>query len=137
MAAASQTLRVRGHTSELARVRQRVAAWAEAARLPAGPARRLQLAVDETVANAIEHGMDRGAGRVIVRGTPGRGRLTVVVRYRGERFDPTSAPTRPAHETVRQHATHGYGLHLIRTLVDEVAYRWDRGANEVRLTATA
>lgn len=137
MPARPQTLRIRGRTSELARVRRQVAAWADAAGLDERPARRLQLAVDETVANAIEHGMDDAERRrVVVRGAPGRGRLTVTVRYRGERFDPTSAPTAPAQETVRRHAKHGYGLHLIRTLVDDVAYRWDRGTNEVTLTAS-
>ncbi len=136
MSAQPQTLRVRGRTSELARVRRSVAAWAESARLPNAQARRLQLAVDETVANAIEHGMDDAErGRVIVRGAPGRGRLTVTVRYRGARFDPTTAPAAPPGDALRQRAAHGYGLHLIRRLVDEVAYRWDHGANEVRLTA--
>ena len=137
MAGGPQTLRVRGHTSELARVRRRVAAWAEAAGLAERPARRIQMAVDEAIANAIEHGMDDAdRGRVIVHGAPASGRLTVTIRYRGERFDPTTAPARPASETVRRHAQHGYGLHLIRTLVDDVAYRWDRGANEVTLTAS-
>lgn len=132
-----QTLRVRGRTSELARVRRCVAAWAESARLPQAQARRLQLAVDETVANAIEHGMDDAErGHVIVRGSPTRGRLTVTVRYRGERFDPTTAPTPAPDDTLRQRAAHGYGLHLIRRLVDDVTYRWDHGSNEVRLTAS-
>ena len=133
MAAPPLTLHVRGETAELARVRRRVAAWAEVAGLAEGPARRIQLAVDETVANAIEHGL-RGQGRVTVHGAPGRGGLTVTVRYRGERFDPTTAPTAPPDDTLRERAAHGYGLHLIRRLVDEVAYRWDQGANEVRLT---
>ncbi len=133
MSAAAQTLRVRGDTSELARVRARVGTWAASAGLGEGPARRLQLAVDEAVANAIEHGMDAG-GRVVVRNVPGRGRVTVTVRYRGDRFDPTTAPAPSVPEVVRRRAEHGYGLHLIRRLVDEVAYRWDRGTNEVRLT---
>ncbi|MEM7787923.1 MAG: ATP-binding protein [Bacteroidota bacterium] len=135
MSLRSHTIRVRGTTSELARVRREVAAWAEAAGLDESPARRLQLAVDETVANAIEHGMeDAASGRITVRGTPGRGRLTVAVRYKGDRFDPTTAPTPSASEVVRAHAKHGYGLHLIRTLVDAVASHWDRGATAVRLT---
>lgn len=134
MAHASQTLHVRGETAELARVRQHVAAWAETSGLEGGPARRLQLAVDETVANAIEHGLGERGRRVVVRGTPGRGGLTVTVRYRGARFDPTTAPTAPPDQALRERAEHGYGLHLIRRLVDEVAYRWDRGTNEVRLT---
>ena len=138
MDSAPDTLRIRGQTSELARVRRQVAAWARAAGLPDAPARRLQLAVDETVANAIEHGLhDAEGGQVIVRGAPGEGCLTVTVRYRGDRFDPTTAPTPPADAVVRQRAHHGYGLHLIRRLVDDVAYRWDRGTNEVRLRVTA
>ena len=137
MAEAPHTLRVRGHTGELARVRRRVAAWARAAGLDEGPARRLQLAVDETVANAIEHGLQSAAHRVVVRGAPGEGCLTVTVRYRGERFDPTAAPAPAPEDALRQRAAHGYGLHLIRRLVDRVDYRWDRGANEVRLTAGA
>ncbi|WP_420454758.1 ATP-binding protein [Rubrivirga sp.] len=133
MSAAAQSLRVRGDTAELARVRASVGAWAASAGLGEARARRLQLAVDETVANAIEHGLDDGA-QVVVRATPGRGRLTVTVRYRGDRFDPTTAPTAPADEVVRQRAAHGYGLHLIRRLVDDLAYRWDRGTNEVQMT---
>ena len=134
MAAPPQTLRVRGETAELARVRRRVAAWAEAAGLDERPARRIQLAVDEAVANAIEHGLDSDRSRVTVRGAAGRGGLTVTVRYRGDRFDPTTAPTAPADEVLRERAEHGYGLHLIRRLVDKATYRWDRGVNEVSLT---
>ena len=133
--AASQTLRVRGDTAELARVRTRVGAWAQAAGLPERTGRRLVLAVDEAVANAIEHGLADGA-LVGVRAEAGRGRLTVTVRYRGPRFDPTTAPAPPPGQALRERAEHGYGLHLIRSLAD-VAYRWDDGTNEVSLTASA
>ena len=137
MPAPPHTLRVRGETAELARVRRRVAAWAEAAGLAERPARRIQLAVDETIANAIEHGLASRRGRVMVHGAPGRGGLTVTVRYRGERFDPTTAPAAPADRSLRERAEHGYGLHLIRRLVDRATYRWDRGVNEVSLTVDA
>ena len=133
MSTPTPSLRVRGDTSELARVRAQVGAWAAAAGLGEARRRRLQLAVDEAVANAIEHGLGDGA-HVMVRAARSRAGLTVTIRYRGPRFDPTTAPTAPAAEVVRQHAEHGYGLHLIRRLVDELAYRWDRGTNEVRMT---
>ena len=131
--ASADTLRVRAGTAELARVRRRVEAWAQAARLDARPAAQLRLAVDEAVANAIEHGIADGA-LLVVRGAPGRGRLTVTVRYRGARFDPTAARFPSRDRSLRERAAHGYGLHLIR-LVDDVAYRWDDGSNELRLTA--
>ena len=130
--AAAPTLHVRADTAELGRVRRRTRAWAAEAGLDEAATRRLVLAVDETVANAIEHGLGPGA-RVVVRAETAPQRLTVAVRYRGERFDPTTAPTPSAAEALRARAAHGYGLHLIRSLADAVAYRWHDGTNEVRL----
>ena len=130
--ALSQTLHVRADTAELGRVRRRVRAWAAEAGLAEAPSRRLVLAVDETVANAVEHGLGPNA-RVVVRAEAAPEHLAVVVRYRGPRFDPTTAPAPPPADALRQRAAHGYGLHLIRSLADEVAYRWDGGTNEVRL----
>ena len=131
MSARPPALRVRRDPAELARVRRAVGAWAEAAGLDDRATHRAQLAVDEAVANAIEHGMQKD-GRVTVRGVPGRGRLAVTVRYRGPRFDPTTAPTPEPGQALRERAEHGYGLHLIRRLA-EVSYEWSRGANEVEL----
>ena len=130
--AAPPTLHVRADTAELGRVRRRVGAWAADAGLAEAAARRLVLAVDETVANAIEHGLAPGA-RVTVRAETTPDDLTVTVRYRGTRFDPTTAPTPPAADALRKRAAHGYGLHLIRSLADGVGYRRDGGTNEVRL----
>lgn len=134
MAAAAPTMRVRADTAELARVRRRVAAWAEAAGLSSAVAHRLQLAVDETVANAIEHGLAPGTRQLTVAGSPGRGRLAVTVRYRGPAFDPTTEGPPSAEPAIRKRAPHGYGLHLMRSLVDRVDYRRVGGVNEVQLT---
>ncbi|HEX8385500.1 MAG TPA: ATP-binding protein, partial [Rubricoccaceae bacterium] len=83
------TLRLAGHTGELARLRRSVAAWAAACGLPETAARHLVQATDETATNAIEHGMaDRAHGRVVVEAHAGPDGMTVTVRYRGPRFDP-------------------------------------------------
>lgn len=128
------TLRLAGTTAELARLRRAVGAWAEAAGLPEPAGRRLVQAADETATNAIEHGLaDRARGRVVVEGIAGADGLTVVVRYRGPHFDPTATPAITPDEALRARAAHGYGLLLIRRLVDEVGYGYARGVNEVRL----
>lgn len=127
-----QTLDVRADTAELGRVRRWVGARAAEAGLDDAASRRLVLAVDETVANAVEHGL-RPGDRVSVGAEPSPGRLTVTVRYGGPRFDPTTAPASPAADAVRRRAPHGYGLHLIRSLADDVGYRWADRTNEVRL----
>ena len=134
---ARSTLRISGRTRELARVRRAVEAWSAEAGLDDARAHRLQLAVDEAVANAIEHGLRDATTLITVGADVEDGAVTVTVRYRGDRFDPTAAPARPAAEALRQRAEHGYGLLLLRGLVDDAAYRYARGVNEVRLTKRA
>ena len=129
-------LRLAGDTGELARLRRSVAAWASSCELGDVAARHLVQAADEAATNAIEHGMaDRAHGRVVVEARWGPDGLTVVVRYRGPRFDPTTAPALSQNEALRTRAKHGYGLLLIHRLVAHVGYAYRRGVNEVRLTA--
>ena len=126
------TLTIPGQTSELARVRRHVEEWGEEAGLSAKEARQLRTAVDEAVANAIEHGLDDRRDSITIRSATDASGLAVTVRHRGERFDPTQPPT-PLAEARERRAVHGYGLHLLGTLVDGLSYRFDRGANEVRM----
>ena len=129
-------LRLAGDTGELARLRRTVAAWAAACGLGEATARRLVQAVDEAATNAIEHGMaDRARGRISVEATLGADGVTVAVRYRGPRFDPTGPPAVSPTEALQARAPHGYGLLLIGQLVSHVGYGYRRGVNEVRLTA--
>ena len=140
----TRRLDVPARTDALAGVRREVAAWAEAAGLPEAAARRLVLAVDETLANAIEHGVgvDTADG-VRVRAEDVPGGLTIAVSYRGARFDPSTAPVPAPADALRARAVHGYGVHLIRRLADRVAFRYRAGRdgapgrNEVRLTVRA
>lgn len=133
MSRCAHSLRIPGRTSELARVRRHVEAWAVEAGLSARAARQIRTAVDEAVANAIEHGIgDRHAETVTIEARAEAGGLAVTIRHRGDRFDPTVPPVSLA-DARRQRALHGYGLHLLRALVDELGYSHSRGTNEVRL----
>lgn len=128
-------LSIPSRTSQLARVRQRVACWAEEADLPEKSAQALQLAVDEACANAIEHGYGgRPDGRVEVEVAFRRDAVTVTVRHRGSPYDPEKHRPTALEEMVQGHRIHGYGLHLMRRLVDEIAFRLHDGASEVCLT---
>ncbi len=129
-------VRLAPRTAELARLRRTVAAWAAACRLPEAAARRLVQAVDEAAANAIEHGIaDHARGRIVVSAEPTPGGLTVRLRYRGPRFDPTAPPAAGPAEALQRRAVHGYGLLLMQRLVAHVGHGYTRGVNEVRLTA--
>ena len=132
--APSRRISIASRTSELVRVRRRVAHWAAEVGLSEKRAHALKLAVDEAVANAIEHGYGgRTDGVVTVVGTLAPDALTVVVRHRGRGFDPERNGPDLA-STLAQRRVHGYGLHLMRRLVDDLAFGRARGASEVRLT---
>ena len=128
-------LTIPSRTSQLARVRRRVACWAEEAGLAERAAQALQLAVDEACANAIEHGYGgRPDGRVEVEVTFREDAVTVVVRHRGDPYDPERYQPPELRGMLEGHRVHGYGLHLMHRLVDEIAFRRHDGASEVALT---
>lgn len=137
MSRRAHTLRIAGQTSELARVRRHVEKWAVEAGLSARAAKQIRTAVDEAVANAIEHGIDEEAAETVtILAKALADGLAVTIRHRGDRFDPTTPPVDLA-DARQQHAIHGYGLHLLRALVDEMGYSHKRGTNEVRLVKRA
>lgn len=92
----------------------------------------VQLAAHEICANIVEHAYaDRNDGRIAVALTLSeRPRRIVIELYdNGRPFDPTSAPAPDL--SVPQ--TSGYGLFLVRNLVDEVNYTPERAGNRWRL----
>lgn len=147
MSDSPHTLRIPGCTRELARVRIIVADWAREAGLGESAVRDVQHAVDEAVANAIEHGLrsrpdaprsgdspeEGQAPKVTLTGDAVRGGLEVRVRHPGDPFDPTAYDSPTPADAIRKRLVHGYGLTLLHRLVDDVAFRFIDGENEITL----
>ncbi|MGC9361138.1 MAG: ATP-binding protein [Anaerolineae bacterium] len=85
----------------------------------------LELAVDEAVANVIEHAytaeMPAETRRVEVTLKADGTGVTVKVRDWGKSFNPGAVPT----PDLDQAQEHGYGLFLMRSLVDGLEFRAD------------
>lgn len=108
----------------------RVRAFVEAACLEAGAEPRtcfdLKLAVDEACANIVEHGYPRESpGTMRVAVSFDGERLTVAITDRGRSFDPSAIAPPDLTAGLEERASGGLGWHLIRSMVDEVAYRAD------------
>lgn len=88
---------------------------------------RIELALQEALANAILHGNradpSKGA-RVCVAVQDDCGAL-IVVKDVGSKFDPKSLPNPVVGENLL--APHGRGLFLINELVDDVQFRFKNG----------
>ena len=95
---------------------------------------RIEVAVREALANAIEHGNSGDARRPVrVAAQVDGGVLEVTVVDDGAGFDPSAVPDPRAHE--HRLAPRGRGLLLMRSLVDEVAFAPGRVVLRHRLAA--
>ncbi|MBN1400253.1 MAG: ATP-binding protein [Anaerolineae bacterium] len=99
--------------------------------LPASSAYNIQLAVDEAIVNIIEHAYDEDpAGIVELTAEIHPDHLTLRLCDWGASFDSAQVPEpdlSAPHE-------HGYGVYLIRELMDQVTYEHDpSGSNCVTL----
>ena len=90
---------------------------------------KLTLAVDEAVANVMEHAYD---------GLPDTGYVHVVVWVEGslfkvkitdegKKFDTTSLETENIQDAVKNGQKNGYGIYLIRQIMDEIHYNYIKG----------
>ena len=92
----------------------------------------LQLAVHEAYTNVVRHAYAGCAnGRIEIELTLERSshRLTVDLYDTGQPFDPNQVP-KPKIGTLQEH---GYGLFLMKSLLDEVTYNPTPGRNHWRL----
>ncbi len=90
----------------------------------------IMIALQEGLANAVLHGSGSDPSKVIrcaVNVTPEA--ITIVIRDSGEGFD-TAAAADSADDGTNL-TQHGRGIHLMRSLMDEVSYR--HGGSELRL----
>ena len=91
------------------------------------------VAVVEACLNAMEHGGGTMVVRLFSDGGPDRPRLVIEVEDHGNGFDPASAPRNSATRVLGCASKRGWGLTLIRELMDEVQIRSQPGRTLVRM----
>jgi anti-sigma regulatory factor (Ser/Thr protein kinase) len=112
--------RVRPEPSELGGLRHRIGSWLREHHLEEEDVASVVLAVNEAVANAIEHG-GRGSVDVLVDATMDEGALTIEIRDQGRWQNRPSEPDR------------GRGLLLMQALMDEVDVERSSSGTLVRM----
>ena len=89
------------------------------------------VAIVEACLNAMEH----GGGKIVVRvgsdKEDGRRRLIVEIEDHGDGFDPTTAPLASPSRVLGCASKRGWGLTLIRELMDEVQIQSEPGKTVV------
>jgi serine/threonine-protein kinase RsbW len=123
---------VKTSLSELAHVRAALAKFVAPHPIPSEVLLDVTLAVEEIITNVISYGLASDHNQLIaVRLSFEAGVITVEVEDQGQPFDPlrVAAPdiTRPPDER----EAGGLGIHLVRSVMDEVAYARRDGRNVV------
>lgn len=133
---AQMTLVSNGGSDIADRVTRRVASFSHVHRLPAEIEHAVQIALDELVANALNHGLTGVADpKLIVQmAYQADQAIRLDIIDNGVAFDPFSAPAPDLVSDVEARPIGGLGVHLIRELMDEVRYDRVDGCNRIRLT---
>ena len=129
------TMRIQSTTRNLSAVREFVQTHAQAAGFSDVAVEQYKLAVDEACTNVIKHaykGREDGDIEITIAVDPER--MTVTIRDQGERFERSTYQEPNLIRSIKERRGGGYGVHLMRRLMDEVEYKVHGPFNEVSLT---
>ncbi len=128
------SLRLDNRLLELDRLADTVEAFGEAHGLSAKLRFQVRLVLDELITNIINYGYGDDGDHVIsvAMGQEG-GRLRFVIEDDARAFDPLTAGAPDLVSEPESRQIGGLGIHLVRTIMDRVAYERVNGANRLIL----
>lgn len=88
-----------------------------------------QISTDEACSNIIAYAYPNHGGPIRVACESGDGWLVITVADDGVPFDPLAIPEPDLTSSLDEHTVGGLGIHLIRSLMDKVAYERRDGQN--------
>ncbi len=133
-----KTLVIPNETRYLAAMREAVAQVVQSSDFPNEDMHRVVLAVDEAVANIMEHALAReeDSGELTIRMAldVNATQFQVTIQDSGKPFDPEEIEAPDIREQVAAGRRDGLGVFLIRQIMDEVRYSFVQGLrNELHM----
>jgi serine/threonine-protein kinase RsbW len=91
------------------------------------------LVLEEATINIMQHAYDEQGGELELCCTPVQGGLEIRLVDEGPPFNPLEAPGLEAVTDIASQRIGGMGIHLIRSLTDELSYHREGGRNVLTL----
>jgi serine/threonine-protein kinase RsbW len=90
-----------------------------------------QLAVEEAITNAIVHGYHETGteGEISIRCQATKGIVEIQIEDTAPPFDPLSLPEPDLTSDIDERQIGGLGIFLIRQVMDEIVYRYEKNKN--------
>ncbi|HEX3973275.1 MAG TPA: ATP-binding protein [Stellaceae bacterium] len=128
------SLRIVNDLAELSRVAEGVEEFCANQAIPAACAFKLNVALEELLTNTISYGYDDDGRHEIAIDIAREGETIVTeISDDGHAFDPLNAPPPDLDSAIEDRRIGGLGVHLVRTMMDDVAYAYRDGRNHVTL----
>ncbi len=122
---------------ELAPLLERAAAFIGEAALSPAAAFEAQLVIEEAVVNVIRYAFPGGERHdIVVRIEIGEREMRIEVIDDGVPFDPTRVPPADVTSPIESRPVGGLGIHLIRSMMDQVGYHRHDGHNHLTMAKT-
>lgn len=95
---------------------------------------RVNLVLEEMVLNVIDYGTEDGVNEIEIILTLTDESLTIEIIDDGSPFDPLSdAPDPDLEATLEERRVGGLGIHLTRSMMDDMRYRREQNKNHLTL----
>lgn len=94
----------------------------------------INLAAEELFTNMVRHNVAASDAIAVETEINGDQILLRLTDFGVESFDPGSATTADVSAPMEDRTPGGLGIHLVRSMVDNVAYEYDDTAREMRVT---
>jgi serine/threonine-protein kinase RsbW len=114
---------------------ERFEAFARRQRMLTGLRRDVHLVLDEIVSNVVHANVKTRATRVGLELVLDRGSVSLEIIDNGKAFDPTMV--QPARGSILDRPVGGFGIQLVRGLMDTVSYTRQHGSNHLVMTRLA
>jgi len=109
-----------------------IEAWFEEAGVPTAEAAPLMIAFDEILSNIAKY----GGGTIDLNISLAEGRFVATIADDGPPFDPLARDAPDLDQNLDDRAIGGLGIHLVRKMMDEVAYTYEKGQNRLTFSKT-
>lgn len=128
------SLKVEPRAEELDAITAAVEEFGDAERWPFELVYRVNLVLEEVGLNIINHGRTDDLNEIEITLTSKPESLTIEIVDNGRPFNPLKdAPEPDLDSGIAERAVGGLGVHLVRTMMDEMHYRRDGGKNYLTL----
>jgi serine/threonine-protein kinase RsbW len=128
-------LSIESQTKNLALVRDFVSAAAKNVGFDDISINNILIAVDEACTNIIKHAYEYKPDKTVdISITLNDNRFNVIIKDEGKSFEPNKITSPNMNEYFKQYRVGGLGMHLMKTLMNEVIYQSEQNYNQVILS---